>query len=149
ALYGRLERRAVRRGCARQRERPRRRRRGQVALRAGPGAHRAARHPMNALAVPAGEPVARAERRLALSPRLFVGLLLACLILLIVVPVFVLVIGSFLAEPPRALRFDFTGLTLQNYAEVLTRGGFGELFATTLAAALIGTAGALGIGAGL
>src|SRR5207302_9325763 len=70
-------------------------------------------------------------------------------IFLIVVPVFTLVLGSFLASPPRALQFDWSGVTLQNYVEVLTRGGFPVLLATTLAAALVGTAGAVAIGAGL
>jgi len=82
-----------------------------------------------------------------LSPdRFVVATLLALLGVLIVVPVLTLVVGSFLSSPPRALRFDWSGLTLANYREVIAQGGFEALLATTLAAALIGTAGAVAIG---
>jgi hypothetical protein len=47
----------------------------------------------------------------ALPGRAFVVALLALLSVLIVLPVLVLVIGSFLTEPPRALHFDWSGAT--------------------------------------
>ncbi len=72
-----------------------------------------------------------------------VGLLLAITSLLIILPVAVLAIGSFLSEPPRALHFDFSGLTLNNYIGVLDAPGFWALLATTIALAVIGTLGAV------
>ena len=83
------------------------------------------------------------------ASRLLVPALAALLGVLIVLPVLVLVLGSFLAEPPRALHVDWSGLTLDNYVEVLTKGGFAGVFGTTLGAALLGTAGAIVVGAGL
>ncbi|HVM79845.1 MAG TPA: iron ABC transporter permease [Stellaceae bacterium] len=81
--------------------------------------------------------------------RLVSGGLLLLLGILVVLPVGVLVLGSLLSEPPRALHFDWSGLTLRNYVEVLTQGGFPGLLGTSVAAAVIGTAGATAIGAGL
>ncbi|MBW0002019.1 MAG: iron ABC transporter permease [Hyphomicrobiales bacterium] len=86
----------------------------------------------------------------ALSPRgLFMAVLFAGLFFLIVLPVLALVLGSFLPVPPRALAIDWSGLTLANYRETLSGGGFLALLRVTLAAAMIGTAGALAIGASL
>src|SRR4051812_49578853 len=84
----------------------------------------------------------------ALPGRIFVAALLALLAVLIVLPVVVLALGSFLSAPPRALQIDWSGLTLGNYVEVLTKGGFAALVGTTLAAALAGTAGAPVLGRG-
>ena len=78
-----------------------------------------------------------------------VGALLLLLCGLIVLPVGVLVLGSFLSEAPRALRVDWSGLTLRNYREVVTAAGFLPVLGATLGAALLGTAGATAIGAGL
>jgi iron(III) transport system permease protein len=102
-------------------------------------------------AVPANEVPLRSRIRARTFPlgRIFVVALLVLLIVLIVVPVMVLVAGSFLSEPPRALHFDWSGLTVGNYVEVLTRGEFPSLLATTIGAALLGTAGAMVIGSGL
>ena len=94
----------------------------------------------------------RAARLLAeaLSGRgLFMALLLAGLAFLIILPVFALVIGSFLPTPPRALAIDWSGLSLANYREILAGGGFLALLRVTLSAAVIGTAGALIIGTSL
>lgn len=77
------------------------------------------------------------------------GLLSAILIVLVVLPISVLVIGSFLSEPPRALRFDWSGLTLANYVAVLTEGGFASLLGTTLGVSTAGTIGAVVIGTSL
>jgi iron(III) transport system permease protein len=81
--------------------------------------------------------------------RALVLLLIALLLVLIVLPIAVLILGSFLSEPPRALQIDWSGLTLANYAEVLTGSGFSSLVGTTVGAALLGTAGAMIIGTGL
>ncbi len=78
-----------------------------------------------------------------------VAALLALLAALIVLPVGVLVIGSFLSEAPRALHFDWTGLTFGNYRDVLTAAGFVPVLAATLGAALVGTAGAVIVGTSL
>ncbi len=84
------------------------------------------------------------------SPRgLFVALLLVGLSFLIVLPVLALILGSFLPTPPRALHIDWSGLTLANYRGILAGGGFLALLRVTLAAAVIGTAGALVIGSSL
>jgi iron(III) transport system permease protein len=77
------------------------------------------------------------------------ALLVAGLVFLIVLPVLALILGSFLPTPPRALAIDWSGLTLANYREILSDGGFLVLLRVTLAAAVIGTAGALVIGSGL
>ena len=82
-------------------------------------------------------------------PTLAVAALLLLLAILIVLPIGVLLLGSFLAEAPRALRFDWSGLTFANYRDVLTAGGFAPLLASTLGAALAGTAGAAFLGASL
>jgi iron(III) transport system permease protein len=68
---------------------------------------------------------------------------------LIVLPVAVLAIGSFLATPPRAMHFDLAHLTLGNYRAALTEDGFGHLLATTVGLAGLGMAGAVVIGATL
>ncbi len=72
--------------------------------------------------------------------------LLALLAGLILLPLGVLVLGSFLSEPPRALHVDWSGLTLGNYAAVFTQRGFAGVLATTFGAAVIGTMGAVAIG---
>ena len=84
-----------------------------------------------------------------LAGRLGVAGLIAFLFVLIVLPVGVLLVGSFLSEPPRALQFDWSGLTLQNYVVVLSDPSFGSLLVTTVGAALAGTLGSLAIGLGL
>ncbi len=81
--------------------------------------------------------------------RIGVGALLVLLLALIVLPVGVLVLGSFLSAPPRALHIDWSGLTLRNYGAVLHAEGFGPVLATTLGTALAGTAGAAAVGTGL
>ena len=81
--------------------------------------------------------------------RAVVALLLAITSLLIILPVAVLAIGSFLSEPPRALHFAFSGLTLNNYVGVLVSPGFWGLLGTTIALAVIGTTGAVVIGVAL
>jgi iron(III) transport system permease protein len=81
--------------------------------------------------------------------RIAVAVLAAVLLILIVLPVGVLVIGSLLSEPPRALQFNWSGLTFSNYAAVLSEQDFAALLGTTVTAALIGTAGALLIGTAL
>jgi iron(III) transport system permease protein len=78
--------------------------------------------------------------------RVFVTLLLVVTSLLIVLPVAVLAIGSFLSEPPRALHFAFSGLTFGNYIAVLGSPGFWRLLATTITLAVFGTAGAVVFG---
>ncbi len=81
--------------------------------------------------------------------RASVWCLLAVLLVLTVLPVMVLVVGSFLSQPPRALHFDFSGLTLANYMAVLSDSSAGHLLANTFGSALAGTLGATLIGAGL
>ncbi len=81
--------------------------------------------------------------------RAFVALLLAINSLLIILPVGVLAIGSFLSEPPRALNFALGGLTIGNYVGVLGSPGFWHLLATTLLLAIVGTIGAVVIGTAL
>ncbi len=81
-----------------------------------------------------------------ITGRAVMAALLAVTFLLIILPVAVLVTGSFLTAPPRALHFDFAGLTLANYASILGSPNFWSLLATTLALAAIGTVGALVIG---
>ncbi len=85
----------------------------------------------------------------SLGARLGVGALLLLLLGLIVLPVGVLLLGSVLSDAPRALRFDWAGLTLGNYRAVFAAAGFGPLVAATMGTALVGTAGAAAIGAGL
>ena len=82
-------------------------------------------------------------------PLLGVGALLLLLAVLIVLPVGVLLLGSFLSAAPRALQVDWSGLTLGNYRDVLLEPGFVGLLANTLGAALVGTLGAALIGASL
>ncbi|MGH3662294.1 MAG: ABC transporter permease [Micromonosporaceae bacterium] len=65
---------------------------------------------------------------------------------LIVVPVALLVLGSFLQEPPRAFSLDFDGAGLRSYVAVLTDPQFPELVRTTLVASVLGTAGAVVLG---
>lgn len=65
------------------------------------------------------------------------GLVLVALAILIVFPVVVLVLTSFLEAPPTALHFDFATFTLDNYFAV-----FGEpQILRALAVTLLGTAG--------
>lgn len=68
---------------------------------------------------------------------------------LIILPISVLVIGSFLTEPPRALQFSWSGFTFANYIEVLSDPEFRSLVATTILVAAAGTMGAMVIGVGL
>lgn len=77
------------------------------------------------------------------------GVLGAVLTGLIVLPVGTLVLGSFLAEAPRALHITLAGAGLHNYADVLRDPGFGSLLRTTVAGATGGTLGALLLGGGL
>ena len=74
-------------------------------------------------------------------------ILLAIVSVLIVFPIVVLTIGSFLKEPPRALHFDWMGATLKNYVELVSSPSFLDLVGTTLLTAVSGTAGAVAIGA--
>lgn len=83
------------------------------------------------------------------SGRLFVVLLLAITGILIVLPIGVLGIGSFLSQPPQALQFDFSGITLGNYVAVLTDPGFFTMVVRTVSASLVGTFGAVLIGVSL
>lgn len=87
--------------------------------------------------------------RPALSGRVTVVALIAILSVLIILPVAVLVAGSFLSEPPRALQFDWSGLTLRNYLAVLSDDGLFVLLRNSFVVATLGTLGALVIGAGL
>ncbi len=75
--------------------------------------------------------------------------LFALLAVLIVLPVGVLVLGSVLSDPPRALQVDWSGLTLRNYADVVQAARFAPVVAATLGAAFVGTLGATVLGAGL
>lgn len=89
---------------------------------------------------------APASKPTGLVSRLVMAVLLAVVTLLIVLPVVVLAIGSFLSEPPRALHFDWAGATLQNYVGVVSDPGFFSMIWTTFGVALVGTAGAVIIG---
>ncbi|MGA9868167.1 MAG: ABC transporter permease subunit, partial [Acetobacteraceae bacterium] len=78
-----------------------------------------------------------------------VPLLLIVLGVLIILPVAVLVIGSFLTTPPRALHFDLAGATLANYRAAFAEDGFLRLLGATVGLAALGTIGAVAIGAAL
>jgi len=78
-----------------------------------------------------------------------VPLLLIVLGVLIILPVAVLAIGSFLATPPRALHFDLAGATLANYRAAFAEDGFLRLLGATVGLAVLGTIGAVAIGAAL
>lgn len=84
-----------------------------------------------------------------LAGRTLVWLLVFVLFLLIIVPIGVLALGSFLSNPPRAFNIDWAGFTLSNYIEVLSDKSFLSLLETTLGAALLGTLGAMIIGSWL
>ncbi len=86
-------------------------------------------------------------RAAAIAPYGVLAVLLAVVSLLIIFPVIVLAIGSFLSEPPRALHFDWSGATLLNYIDLIHSPSFAELVETTLIAAVFGTIGAVAIGA--
>ena len=75
--------------------------------------------------------------------------LILILAALIILPVGVLAIGSFLSEPPRALQFNWAGLTFRNYIAVLTDPGFFSLLGATFGISLVGTVGAIVIGTSL
>jgi iron(III) transport system permease protein len=75
--------------------------------------------------------------------------LLAVLLVITVLPIAVLVLGSFLSEPPRALHVDIAGLTLRNYIEIFRDGSSLILLRNTFFAATIGTVGAMLIGTSL
>ena len=68
---------------------------------------------------------------------------------LIALPMLVLVTGSFLSTPPRAMQFDLSGLTFNNYVEVITGPGFWPMVGNTVSLAVIGTVGAVVLGAGM
>jgi iron(III) transport system permease protein len=87
-------------------------------------------------------------RAAAVAPYGVMAVLLAVVSILIVFPVVVLVIGSFLGEPPRALHFDWPGVTARNYIDLIYSPSFADLVGTTLIAAVFGTAGAVAIGTG-
>ncbi|GGE38236.1 ABC transporter substrate-binding protein [Agaricicola taiwanensis] len=76
-------------------------------------------------------------------------LFLLVLAVLILLPVLVLVVGSFLAEPPRAFQFDLSTASLANYYEVLRDPEFAEMVYNTIVAAIIGTVGAVLVGLSL
>lgn len=84
-----------------------------------------------------------------LSGTAVVSALIVILSILIILPISVLVIGSFLSEPPRALQFSWSGFTLANYIEVLSDEDFLPLIANTFLVATVGTIGAMLIGSGL
>ena len=86
-------------------------------------------------------------RAAAIAPYGVLAILLAVVSVLIIFPVTVLTIGSFLSEPPRALQFDWAGATLRNYVELIYSPDFAGLVETTLIAAVFGTIGAVAIGA--
>lgn len=75
--------------------------------------------------------------------------LFAILFVLIVLPIGLLGLGSFLTEPPRAFRIDLTTLSLRNYIYILSDPGFLSLIGGTLSIALAGTVGAVIIGGSL
>ena len=81
--------------------------------------------------------------------RLMMGFLIFIVAALIILPVGVLAIGSFLSEPPRALQFNWAGATFKNYLTVFTDVSFLPLLRATVGTSLVGTVGALIIGAGL
>lgn len=87
------------------------------------------------------------SRAMAIAPYSTMATLLAIVAMLIIFPIVVLVIGSFLSEPPRALHFDWAGATLRNYIDLVASPGFADLLRNTLVAAVFGTIGAVGIGA--
>ena len=72
--------------------------------------------------------------------------LLGILSVITVLPMLILVIGSFLSTPPRALRIDFSGLTLKNYLTIFADPTTIAFLGDTLTAACLGTAGATVIG---
>lgn len=74
------------------------------------------------------------------------GVLLGILTFLIVIPIGLLVVGSFLQRPPAAMVLDFDGAGLGNYIAVLTSPGFSNTVLTTLVSAVLGTIGAALIG---
>src|SRR5208337_75977 len=74
--------------------------------------------------------------------RMLVAALITVTSALIIVPIGVLGIGSFLSDPPRALHFDWSGLTLHNYVEIFANPGFAAMLGRTLGASLVGTMGA-------
>jgi iron(III) transport system permease protein len=86
------------------------------------------------------------SRAAAAAPYSGMAVLLAIVSVLIIFPIMVLVIGSFLSEPPRALHFDWSGVTLRNYIELVVSPGFADLIGNTLVSAISGTAGAVVIG---
>lgn len=76
----------------------------------------------------------------------FFPLFFLTLLTLILLPVLILVLGSFLSEPPRALQIDLGGLTLNNYREVVADPEFLLMLANTVKAAVMGTLGAVFVG---
>lgn len=82
----------------------------------------------------------------SLPARPWVLLLLALMTVLIVVPVGILILGTFLSEPPRAMQIDWSGLTLANYAHLVADPNFLRYFGVTIGLAAAGTIGATLIG---
>jgi iron(III) transport system permease protein len=87
-----------------------------------------------------------AKRPRSAASWVLIAVLLAILTFLIVVPVGLLVVGSFLRHPPAALALDFAGAGIANYVAVLSSPGFGGMLLTTFGTAILGTAGAAVIG---
>lgn len=81
-----------------------------------------------------------------LTSRAYSASLFSIMIFLIVVPISVLVIGSFLSEPPRALKFNWSSFTLSNYESVFFDSRFTGVIGVTLGMAAVGTIGAVIIG---
>ena len=79
--------------------------------------------------------------------RLLVVALLLLISGLIILPIGVLAIGSFLSDPPRAMHFNWSGITFGNYLAVFTDLGFLSLMKVTVGTSLAGTLGAVVIGA--
>ena len=101
-------------------------------------------------APPPASVVAPGARSSSLWPaRILMGMLIFVVSALIVLPIGVLAIGSFLSDPPRALSFNWAGITLQNYIVVFTDSSFPPLLKATVGTSLVGTAGAIIIGSGL
>lgn len=75
-------------------------------------------------------------------------ILLLLLVFLVAYPVGILIYGSFQTEPPRSLSLS-VDLTLRNYVDVYTHPKFLQILGNTLSAAVLGTVGAMALGAWL
>ena len=96
---------------------------------------------------PMDSPAPVRSGRPGLAGRTYFWALIALLTALIIVPIGLLILGSFLREPPRAFTVNFQGAGLQSYRDVLTDPLFTGLIRRTLIAAILGTLGAGLIGA--